>query len=130
LARWFRDQAGWLDEVPPPRRWLVRENKWRAMRFGLETELVTGPDGSVKPLREDILDWCGRIAGNAEALGYAPYLMTLHKMLEKGNSSSRQRTVLAKTGSLKKVVAHNIAEYRGRRPIWIAQPPQSGGTTR
>jgi carboxylate-amine ligase len=120
LAHWFRDHSTWLDEVPPPPRWLSRENKWRAMRFGLDAELVTALDGTVKPLREDIFDWCGRIAGNIQALGYAPYLLTLHKILEKGNSSSRQRAVFAKTGSLKKVVAHNIAEYRGRRPIWIA----------
>jgi carboxylate-amine ligase len=120
LAHWFRDHSGWLDAVPPPPRWLARENKWRAMRFGLEAELVTALDGSVKPLREDILDWCGRIAGNIEALGYGPYLLTLHKMLEKGNSSSRQRAVFARTGSLRKVVAHNIAESRARRPMWVA----------
>jgi carboxylate-amine ligase len=119
LAHWFRDHSNWLDEVPPPPRWLARENKWRAMRFGLEAELVTALDGRVKPLREDILDWCGRIAGNTEALGYGPYLLTLHKMLEKGNSSSRQRVVVAKTGSLQDVVAHNIAEYSGRRPVWV-----------
>jgi carboxylate-amine ligase len=120
LAHWFRDHSSWLDEMPPPPRWLARENKWRAMRYGVDAELVTALDGSVRSLREDILDWSGRVSGNVELLGYGPYLATLHKMLERGNSSSRQRAVFAKTGSLEKVVENNIAEFRGRSPVWIA----------
>jgi carboxylate-amine ligase len=122
LAHWFRDHSRWLDDVPPPPRWLARENKWRAMRFGLDAELVASLDGRVKPLREEILDWCGRIAANTAELGYGPYLITLHQLLEKGNSSSRQRAAFGRTGSLEKVVAHNIAEFRGRRPTWSEVP--------
>lgn len=118
LAHWFKDHASWLDQVPPPPRWLARENKWRAMRFGLDAKLVTHLDGSVKPLRDDVLDWCDRIEGSIAALGYEPYFATLRQILDRGNSSMRQRFVHAQTGSLHDVVRHNIAEYRARTPLW------------
>ena len=119
LAHWFRDHASWLEKVPPPPRWLARENKWRAMRFGLDAKLVTNLDGSVKPLRDDVLDWCERIAGNVAALGYASYIATLRQILAEGNSSMRQRAVFARTGSLHQVVQQNIAEFRARAPLWM-----------
>ena len=124
LAHWFRDHASWLEKVPPPPRWLARENKWRAVRFGLDAKLVTHLDGSVKPLREDVLDWCQRIAGNVAALGYEPYFATLRQILADGNSSMRQRAVFARTGSLEQVVQQNIAEFRARAPLWIATEPE------
>lgn len=118
LAHWFKDHASWLEQVPPPPRWLARENKWRAMRFGLDAKLVTHLDGSVKPLRDDVLDWCDRIATNVAALGYEPYLATLRQILAGGNSSMRQRAVYAQTGSLERVVQQNVAEFRARSPKW------------
>lgn len=121
LAHWFKDHASWLDQVPPPPRWLARENKWRAMRFGLDAKLVTQLDGSVKPLRDDVLDWCDRISGSIAALGYEQYFVTLRQILAGGNSSMRQRFVHAQTGSLHHVVQHNIAEYRARSPQWLPE---------
>ena len=119
LAHWFRDHASWLEQVPPPPRWLARENKWRAMRFGLDAKLVTHLDGGVKPLRDDVLDWCERIAPNVAALGYEPYFATLRQILADGNSSMRQRAVYARTGCLRQVVQQNVAEFRARTPLWI-----------
>ncbi|MGE8941034.1 carboxylate-amine ligase [Leptospira interrogans] len=118
LAHWFRDHEGWLDQVPPPPRWLARENKWRAMRFGLDADLITDLDGAVVPLREDIAAWCDRISGNIAALGYEPYFETLQQILSRGNSSMRQREVAQRKGSLRDVVAHNVAEFEAGTPIW------------
>jgi hypothetical protein len=42
----------------------------------------------------------------------------LKEILRNGNSSSRQRAVFSKTGSLQAVVQHNINEFSKRAPIW------------
>ena len=118
LAHWFEDHASWLEQVPPPPRWLARENKWRAMRFGLDAKLVTHLDGSVKPLRDEVADWCDRIGPSIAALGYEPYIATLRQILAEGNSSTRQRAVYGKSGSLAQVVQQNIMEFRSRAPVW------------
>jgi len=65
-----------------------------------------------------VVDWCDRIEGSIAALGYEPYFATLRQILDRGNSSMRQRFVHAQTGSLHDVVRHNIAEYRARTPLW------------
>jgi carboxylate-amine ligase len=118
LAHWFRDHEGWLDQVPPPPRWLARENKWRAMRFGLDADVITDLEGAVVPLREDIAAWCDRLSGHVSALGYEPYFETLQQILSRGNSSMRQRDVAQRKGSLREVVAHNVAEFEAGTPIW------------
>ena len=118
LAHWFRAHESWLDQVPPPPRWLARENKWRAMRSGLDAKLITNLDGDVRPLRDDIVAWCERISSSISALGYEPYFETLQQILTRGNSSMRQRDVAVRKGSLREVVAHNIAEFEGGSPIW------------
>ena len=88
------------------------------MRFGLDAKLVTHLDGSVKPLRDEVADWCDRIGPSIAALGYEPYIATLRQILAEGNSSTRQRAVYAKTGSLAQVVQQNIMEFRSRAPVW------------
>src|SRR5690606_10478878 len=119
------DHATWLEKVPPPPRWLARENKWRAVRFGLDAKLITSLDGTVKPLRDDVLDWCERIAGNVAALGYEPYFATLRQILADGNSSMRQRAVKARNDELEENVQQNIAEFRARAPLWDKSPLES-----
>lgn len=118
LAHWFNDNASWIDQVPPPPRWLARENKWRAMRHGLEADLVIKPQGETRPIRQDIEDWLQKTAAYQHSLGYSGYVETLRQILAQGNSSQRQRAVFDATGSLEEVVKHNIREFQDRVPAW------------
>lgn len=122
LAHWFSEHANWLEQVPPPPRWLARENKWRAMRFGLDADLVTSLDGSLRSVRDDIRDWCRRIAPMTDELGYGAYMETIERVLMRGNSAMRQRGIMAATGSLRDVSLHNVAEFVERRPVWGNTP--------
>ncbi len=38
--------------LPEPRPWLVRENKWRAARYGLDAEIVIDNVGNLQPVRD------------------------------------------------------------------------------
>lgn len=99
-------------------RWIARENKWRAIRYGLDAELVVDEQGHVVPVRELILGVMEDVEDLAAAEGYDGFLGAIDDVLAKGNSSERQRAVLKATGSFEAVVRHNIEELRSGGPIW------------
>src|ERR1700730_1090003 len=42
--------------LPTPRAWLVRENKWRAARHGLEASIIVDEGGTTVPLRKAVTE--------------------------------------------------------------------------
>ncbi len=105
-----------LSTVQP--EWIYRENKWRAMRYGLDADIVD-EEGRNKPIREDISYWLLILEPYAESRGYMKYLSVIEDMLKRGNSSERQKAVFAATDSLNEVVKHNIREFKKRKPLYI-----------
>jgi carboxylate-amine ligase len=95
----------------------LRENKWRALRFGLEAEVITNPLSDIKNLRVDILEWIEKLRPYSAKLGYDNYLDTLIGICNNGNSSSRQRKVFEKTGSLREVAEFNVREFENQAPL-------------
>lgn len=118
LATWFNDHGSWIEQVPPPPRWVSRENKWRVMRYGLDAQLITNLDGSTKHIRQEIEEWLVKLEPYIQQRGYAAYIDTLRNILVKGNSTARQRKVFAETQSLESVVAFNVSEFNQRTPLW------------
>ena len=118
LAHWFHENGTWLDEMPPPSRWIARENKWRVMRYGLDAELVTNIDGATKQVRQDIEDWLEKLKPFIEKLGYQAYVEDLRQICQLGNSSCRQRKIFAQGQSLQQVAAFNAQEFLARKPDW------------
>jgi carboxylate-amine ligase len=92
--------------LPQPRMWLVRENKWRAARYGLDAEIVVDDLGQdVKPIKEAILDLAEDLEPTARKLGCAEELMKVEQLMEIGASYQRQRaTAAAADGDLRAVV--------------------------
>lgn len=118
LAHWFSEHGGWVEQVPPPSRWMARENKWRAMRHGLDADVVINREGDIRPIRADIGEWLLKLQPYSEKLGYEKYMQTLRDICAKGNSTIRQRAVYAKTSSLEEVVKFNIEECAAGHPLW------------
>jgi carboxylate-amine ligase len=81
--------AGELPERP--REWILRENKWRAGRFGLGADLIVGPAGATKPAAEAIAELVEQVRPEAEVLRCTEELAGIARMLEVGTSSTRQR---------------------------------------
>lgn len=118
LCHWFRDHGDWLRQVPQPPHWLMRENKWRVIRHGLDAELVTRADGTNIPIRQDIANWIGKIAPYTDRLGYGDHVATLEEICARGCSSRRQRAIFAAEKSVKAVADFNRREFVARKALW------------
>ena len=102
------------DPAPAP-RWFLRENKWRAARYGLDAEIVQ--QGERRALRDSIADWWGRLAPLADELGCRAELDLTGRLLDEGPSYVRQRTVASQHGgSLEPVVDALVHETITGRP--------------
>jgi len=98
--------------LPQPRMWLVRENKWRAARYGLDAEIVVDDKGNtVQPVRQAILDLAEELVPVARKIGCEDELAQVEQLLDVGASYQRQRAVAAKNdGDLKAVVDSLLLE--------------------
>jgi carboxylate-amine ligase len=120
LALWYNDNRATFDAQHPviPERWILRENKWRSVRHGLEALFVEEHSISNIPLRDYIRRWLEELKPYAETLDYGASLEWLERILQNGNSSDRQRRIWQESGDLNAVIRHNIDEYYLREPIW------------
>lgn len=91
------------EELPREPDWVVRENKWRAARYGVEATFVHG-DGSVTSMQDEVREWVQRVRPQARALGGEADLDGVLAILDHRPSYARQRDVLARGGTLRDVV--------------------------
>jgi carboxylate-amine ligase len=93
--------------------WFVRENKWRAARYGLDAEIIVSPDGAERLVSESLRDLVVELSPVAERLGCSAELETIDLILDKGASYQRQLAVAeANGGSLQSVVSSLTHELR------------------
>ncbi len=118
LAVWFDHNQSWLEEMPRPGTWRLRENKWRAMRYGVDAQLVVNNLGDTRALADDMKIWLERIQPQYDKLGYQTYKQTLLNMLTKGNSAKRQQEIWAATNSLEEIARFNCRELQHGKPLW------------
>ncbi len=99
--------------LPQPRPWLVRENKWRAARYGLDAEIVVDNTGRVQPVIESITDLVDDLLPTARRLECVDELESIPRLIERGASYQRQRAAAAaNAGALEPVVDLLLAEMR------------------
>lgn len=89
--------------------WYLRENKWRAARYGLEAHVIVSPEGAQRPVAEHLLELIAELAPEAERLGCAAELDSLRGVIASGGSASRQRAVAAATGGDLRAVVRSLA---------------------
>ncbi|MGI8869201.1 MAG: glutamate--cysteine ligase [Mycobacteriales bacterium] len=103
--------------LPEPAAWIVRENKWRAARYGLDADIVIDSRGSVVPVRQAIAELVDDLAPIARRLGCPGQLATVQRIVASGGSAARQRSVAsAAGGDLAAVVDALIGEMEGGLP--------------
>jgi carboxylate-amine ligase len=84
----------------PPASWLLRENKWRATRWGTDAELVIDDRGKLRALREEVERMLVDCEPYAAKLGCSSDMQRIAGMLERGPSYHRQREVFRGTRAL------------------------------
>ncbi len=111
--------------LPTPKGWVVRENKWRAARYGLDAEIIVGEDDKTVPVRQALEDLVHELSPTAQRLGCTEELERVLGVLETGASYQRQRAVAAASGGdLVAVVDSLITEFEDDRPT--SMPVVSG----
>ncbi|KZX21193.1 glutamate--cysteine ligase [Rathayibacter tanaceti] len=101
------------EDLPTMQPWYVRENKWRAARYGLDAEIILDAAGAERLVTDDIRDLLVTLAPVAERLGCTQELADVELILVAGASYERQlRTAAANDGDLTAVVRALAVELR------------------
>src|ERR1051326_1644665 len=92
------------------RRALIQENKWRAVRWGLDGKLIDFGKQTEVPVRDLILELLDFVDDVVDDLGSRKELEYVHQILEGGTSADRQLRTYDKTGYFNAVVDQLISE--------------------
>lgn len=112
LVVWLGDRYNAGLEVPRHQAWTIRENKWRAARWGLDAEIIRDEEGNVMSLRRSISDLVEILEPVADRVGCLSDLRRVNDILDRGTSAVRQREVYARTHSLAAVVDSLVGEMK------------------
>ncbi|MBL8779035.1 MAG: glutamate--cysteine ligase [Acidimicrobiales bacterium] len=123
MAALAQSLVHWLDtlhdrgyQLPVSREWVLRQNKWRAARHGLDASLIVDDQGACRPIRDVIAELLDELQPIAQRLGCADELKDVHQILQGGASYERQRRVMADEGSLVAVVDSLVRELVEDQP--------------
>jgi carboxylate-amine ligase len=86
------------------RRMLIQENKWRAVRWGLDGKMIDFGKQKEVPVRDlirELLDFVDDVLDN---LGSRKEVEHIHTILERGTSADEQLRVYSETNDLNQVV--------------------------
>ena len=92
------------------RRALIQENKWRAVRYGLDGKMIDFGKQTEVPARELIMELLDFVDDVVDELGSRKELNYVHHILKHGTSADRQLAVFKETGDLKAVVDNLVKE--------------------
>ncbi len=88
---------------------MVRQNKWRACRFGMDARLVEPTTFRSRPAREVVHSLVDQLADRAEELGCARHLLDVHELAEEPTGAERQMQTFDETHDLAEVVRRGLA---------------------
>jgi glutamate---cysteine ligase / carboxylate-amine ligase len=98
--------------------WFMKENKWRAARYGLDTDVITPRvKDKLRPIREGIYDWLNRLEAISAELGCADQLRFVAELMEAGPSYLRQRAAGDPSAALRQLVDETGADAPARLPF-------------
>ena len=119
LVQLFDAQLDRGYQLPSPSSWVVRDNKWRATRYGLDATVITDESGTTAPLRDEVYELIRELEPVADRLGCLEELQVASEVLEYGASYERQRAVLTHAGEMTDVIrraCHRVCRGPFRHP--------------
>ena len=113
-------------QLPSPATWVVRDNKWRATRYGLDAIVITDDSGATAPIRDELYELVRELEPVADRLGCGDELAVVSEVLERGASYERQRAVMADGGGLTEVVDALVTEFAEDRFLCPGEAVHAG----
>ncbi|MBA2703018.1 MAG: carboxylate-amine ligase [Blastocatellia bacterium] len=99
------------------RRMLIQENKWRAVRWGLDGKMIDFGKQKEVPVRDLILELLDFVDDVLDPLGSRKEVEHIHTILQRGTSADEQLEVYQQTGDLKAVVDKLIERTTENVPL-------------
>ena len=96
---------------------LINENKWRAIRHGLDGKLIDFGKQAEVPMRDLAVELLDFIDDVVDELGSRQAVSYVNVLLKEGTSADRQLKVFEETGHLHAVVDHVAAETIAGVPV-------------
>lgn len=100
----------------PPPEWILRENKWRVSRHGVQAELVKNAEGEITSILSIWHNLRNTLSKQIVQFDYHENFDFLFSVIQNGPSYQRQRKHAG--ADLKKVVKHLIKENENDFPSW------------
>jgi len=94
------------------RQGLMMENKWRALRYGIDGKLIDFGKRVEVPFKDLMLEYLELIDDVVDELGSRPYINYIHTILEGGTGADRQLRVWNETQDFVKVVDFIVDETK------------------
>jgi len=111
LVQLFDTQLDRGYQLPSRPSWVLRDNKWRATRYGLDAVVITDDSGATAPLRDEVFELLRDLEPVAWRLGCVEELAVASEVLEYGASTERQRAAHAADADLTSVVDALVTEF-------------------
>jgi carboxylate-amine ligase len=99
------------------RRALIQENKWRAVRWGLQGKMIDFGKQKEVPVRDLILELLEFIDDVIDELDSRKEIEHIHTILERGTSADEQLDIYHQTNDLKAVVDRLIQRTMENVPV-------------
>ena len=103
------DHGAYLHDHHPM---MVRQNKWRACRFGPRAQLVSSHNYQVRPVSRIVEELVERLMPTAEELECTTYLRQTLEMVNGPSWADRQQSLLVETGNPREVVRRLCEQSR------------------
>jgi carboxylate-amine ligase len=106
---------------------LINENKWRAIRHGLQGSLIDFGKQKEVPMRDLALELVDFVDDVVDELGSRKAVSYVNTLLEEGTSADRQLRVFRETGHLHAVVDYLAQETIAGVPVVEVPAQEYGG---
>lgn len=109
-------------------RSLIAENRWRAMRYGIDGKMIDFGKVAEVPTRDLIMELLEFVDDVVDDLGSRHALEAVHTILREGTGADRQRRVFAEQGDMRAVVDYLAEETLRGVPVPAGATLASGGS--
>lgn len=118
LYAWLNKRYKDGERFSPPANWIMRENKWKASRYGLEAEIILDGTGKTGLLRHEVESLLRSLKPLAAPLACEEELNDIGRMLHHGLGYERQRRVFEKEGTFLAVAESIGQDFKRREPLF------------